>query len=239
MSWVSSGGGSIIFSKLVTRSTLWQFLRRLQLSEDEKRSMTCSSGGGSVVTTLVCWRKSMSPGRMVKGKFVFSSLVVAGRRGYCRGRAVVQSGMLLPRFQIRATLSWFMWTNGEMTECSSYHFLEVDLQSQGNITFSRLLQGVKTYLDFLLFEIKGNLLNVGPSINFCKMFSTSLKMSGFTNVILPFWSFCMQALCKCAGAATILVYGVYQGNQKCKAYRGPHAINAVQAFTSFEIVKGF
>ncbi|KAK8569166.1 hypothetical protein V6N12_007698 [Hibiscus sabdariffa] len=207
--------------------------------------MTCSSGGGSVVTTLVCWRKSMSPGRMVKGKFVFSSLVVAGRRVIIAADFLVVHDIscllftLLERVSGQATLSWFMWTNGEMTECSSYHFLEVDLQSQGNITFSRLLQGVKTYLDFLLFEIKGNLLNVGPSINFCKMFSTSLKMSGFTNVILPFWSFCMQALCKCAGAATILVYGVYQGNQKCKAYRGPHAINAVQAFTSFEIVKGF
>ncbi|KAK8621111.1 hypothetical protein V6N13_067552 [Hibiscus sabdariffa] len=65
--------------------------------------------------------------------------------------------------------------------------------------------------------------------------STSLKVSGFANVIPPFWSFCMIALCKCA--ATILLFYVFQGNRKGNAFEGLHAFQVMKAFTSFRIVK--
>ncbi|KAK8538134.1 hypothetical protein V6N12_044271 [Hibiscus sabdariffa] len=131
--------------------------------------------------------ESMFPGRMVKGKV------------YKDGNASLfhQSGMLLAwlfllhalvfisyfvavhnisclhsnfpeRVFGHAMLSWFIRTNGGMPECSSYHFIGVD--------FPR------------------NLFTVRPSIDFYKMLSTSLNVSGFANVILPFWSSYMKAL---------------------------------------------
>ncbi|KAK9014130.1 hypothetical protein V6N11_005299 [Hibiscus sabdariffa] len=127
----------------------------------------------------------------------------------------------------QATLTWFVWTNGELTECSSYHLFEVDF---GIIIFLRLLQGVFTYCArqklqslnlFLplfpctLLGFKGNKINVEPSFDLGKMLFTPLKISDLAIVIPPLWSFRMLTLCNCAGgAATILVYDVYQRSVK-------------------------
>ncbi|KAK8664579.1 hypothetical protein V6N13_084363 [Hibiscus sabdariffa] len=154
----------------------------------------------------------------------------------------------LERVSGQAMLSRSTWTNGGTTECSSCHFMGVDFESMGKITFAWLLQRAKTYiarqklqtinLYFPLFpctKIKGKLLNVGPAIYVCKIPSTSLKVSGFVNVIPLFWSFCMIALCKCV--VTILLFNVFQGNRKGKAYVGPHSFQVMKVFTSFRIVK--
>ncbi|KAK8682795.1 hypothetical protein V6N13_055169 [Hibiscus sabdariffa] len=158
--------------------------------EVDKRLMACSSEGVSMVTSLKCWRKSMFPGRMVKGN--------VDKEG--KFRLFNQSGMLLA-WSLSLSSSCFqvlLLLVGELTGG------EKQWSNPGCFCLSFEPGGAKTYiarqklqiinLDFPLLlgtcpKTKGNLSNVEPPINFCKMFSSSLKVSGIANVIPPFCPF--------------------------------------------------
>ncbi|KAK8547992.1 hypothetical protein V6N12_060919 [Hibiscus sabdariffa] len=140
--------------------------------------MACSSEGVSMVTSLKCWRKSMFPGRMVKGN--------VDKEG--KFRLFNQSGMLLA-WSLSLSSSCFqvlLLLVGELTGG------EKQWSNPGCFCLSFEPGGAKTYiarqklqiinLDFPLLlgtcpKTKGNLSNVEPPINFCKMFSSSLKVS--------------------------------------------------------------